>query len=58
MTVDGPKDESPKSSARRVDWDDPAIPAGNAPPLPSWPSWVTGALWALWVGYLAVTVIA
>jgi len=57
MTVDGPNDESVKASARRTGWDDPAIAAGNAPPLPWWPLWATAAMWAFWVCYLAVTVM-
>jgi hypothetical protein len=36
-------------------WDDPSIPAGDAPPLPAWPLWTSGVLWAGCVVYLMVT---
>lgn len=38
-------------------WDDPNIPAGDAPPLPAWPAWITGAIWACWIVFLAVTAL-
>lgn len=38
----------------RIDWEDPKIPVGNAPPLPRWPLVVTGLGWLAWVAFLVV----
>ncbi len=40
------------SRKRRVDWEDPNVPVGNAPPLPRWPVYVSGLAWAAWVLFL------
>ena len=33
----------------RINWDDPSVPVGNAPPLPRWPVVVIGLAWFLWL---------
>ena len=38
----------------RIDWDDPNVPVGNAPPLPRWPLFVASLAWVGWVVFLAV----
>lgn len=38
----------------RVNWDDPSVPAGNAPPMPRWPVVVTTIAWLAWVVFLVV----
>ena len=40
------------SRKRRIDWEDPNVPVGNAPPLPRWPVYVSGLAWAGWVVFL------
>ena len=40
------------SGKRRVDWEDPKVPVGNAPPLPRWPVYVSGLAWGAWVLFL------
>lgn len=37
-----------------INWEDPKIPVGNAPPLPRWPLVVTGLAWLAWVTFLVV----
>ena len=49
------KDERRKS---RVNWDDPTVPIGNAPPLPRWPLVVTGLAWLAWVVFLITLLIS
>ncbi|HNQ22408.1 MAG TPA: hypothetical protein PKK06_04875 [Phycisphaerae bacterium] len=44
--------ETPKQP--RINWTDPDVPAGNAPPLPRWPLVVTAVLWVGWIGFLVV----
>ena len=34
-------------------WDDPSVPAGNAPPMPKWPLPLMLAVWGTWAGFLA-----
>ncbi len=42
----------------RIDWEDPNIPVGNAPPLPRWPLAVTGLAWLAWGVFLVVMMLA
>ncbi len=34
-------------------WEDPSVPAGNAPPMPKWRLPVLLVIWVGWVGFLA-----
>ncbi|MCH8244017.1 MAG: hypothetical protein IH897_15620 [Planctomycetes bacterium] len=43
-----------KAGGSPVDWEDPNIPIGNAPPLPRWRFLVAGLAWLAWVGFLVV----
>ena len=36
----------------RVNWSDPSVPVGNAPPMPRWPVAVTGLAWLAWLIFL------
>lgn len=38
-------------------WNDPNIPAGDAPPLPRWPLLVAGATWSAWMAFLLVMMV-
>ncbi len=42
----------------RIDWADPTVPVGNAPPLPWWPLVVSGALWLAWVVFLVAMALS
>ena len=62
MTKDGqegakttdPKESGAASTSgkRSVDWENPKVPVGNAPPLPRWPVYVSGLAWGAWVLFL------
>jgi hypothetical protein len=41
----------------RINWADPDVPAGNAPPLPSWPFAVALVCWLGWIGFLLSTAL-
>ena len=43
---------------RGVDWADPTVPVGNAPPLPRWPLAAFALAWLGWVAFLAVMAVA
>jgi hypothetical protein len=36
-----------------IDWTDPSVPAGNAPPMPNWPVALAVLTWAGWITFLA-----
>ena len=42
----------------RTDWNDPAVPIGNAPPLPRWPVVVLGLVWLAWIGCLVAMMVS
>lgn len=42
----------------RIDWEDPSVPVGNAPPLPRWPLAIVGLAWLVWVVFLAVMLLS
>lgn len=46
------------SGKRRIDWENPKVPVGNAPPLPRWPLYVSGLAWAGWVLFLFFLVLS
>jgi hypothetical protein len=41
-----------------INWEDPNIPVGNAPPLPKWPLVLSGFAWLLWVVLVLVLSVA
>lgn len=41
----------------KPNWDDPNVPAGNAPPLPRWPLIASAVVFALWVVFLIAMAI-
>lgn len=45
------------SQFRGVDWSDPAIPAGDAPPMARWPLFAAAAAFGLWLIFLVAMVI-
>lgn len=47
-----------KTSNDGIDWSDPTIPVGNAPPMARWPMLVTGMAWAAGVAFLVMMAIA
>ena len=52
----GPSEEDAAKEVekRGVDWNDPAVPVGNAPPMPRWPLAVLAVAWLGWAVFLAV----
>jgi hypothetical protein len=59
------KDVSPSKSepsseqaTPRIDWADPNVPVGNAPPLPKWPLALSICAWLVWVVFLVVMMLA
>jgi hypothetical protein len=47
MTQDAHEPKAPTK------WDDPTVPAGNAPPMPKWPLALMLSVWVAWVAFLA-----
>lgn len=58
MTTDSHNEATENKRRRQVDWEDPAVPAGNAPPLPAWPLWACAILWAGWTVFVWATAFA
>ncbi len=55
---DTPKSDSEATGRRAgINWNDPDVPAGNAPPMPAWPLILSGALWFAWIVFLVVTLV-
>lgn len=52
-----PATDAATAKPPKYDWDDPKVPAGNAPPLPRWPLVASGVAFALWLGFLVVMAI-
>ena len=48
------------TSAKRsgVDWADPSVPVGDAPPLPYWPLALAGIAWSSWGVFLVVMLLS
>jgi hypothetical protein len=53
MTESKPETTAPP----RINWQDPNVPAGDAPPLPRWPLVAGFVLLGLWVLFLLVMAI-
>ena len=41
-----------------VNWDDPAVPIGNAPSLPRWPLLVMGITYLACIGFLVTMLLS
>jgi len=55
----GPKDGmGEEQTKRRIDWDDPSIPVGDAPPMPCWPVVAFAIAWSGWVAFLIVMMLS
>ena len=39
---------------RGINWADPSIPVGDAPPMPYWPVAVFVAVWVGWIVFLMI----
>ena len=50
--------ESEKEKKPRVDWEDPNVPLGNAPPLPRWPVAVAGIAWLALMVFLVLMLLS
>ncbi|MCB9866310.1 MAG: hypothetical protein H6816_06705 [Phycisphaerales bacterium] len=56
--ADRPSTEAtPPADKKMSKWEDPSVPAGDAPPLPRWPLYASGAVFALWVCFLIAMAI-
>ena len=42
----------------RIDWADPSIPVGNAPPRPKWPLVLLAVLWLAGIVFLALMAVS
>ncbi len=51
-------DASADEKKRGVDWEDPTIPVGNAPPLPKWPLMLLGVAWLASMAFLALMAVS
>ena len=51
--------DSPGETEKRgINWEDPSIRVGDAPPLPRWPLVVLGVAWLGWIVFLSVMVVS
>ncbi len=63
-TADNKNDSPSKSESSseqptpRIDWADPNVPVGNAPPLPKWPLALSICAWLVWVVFLVAMLLA
>jgi len=53
---DAGQSSSPEEK-RGINWDDPSVPIGNAPPLPRWPLVVSAVAWFASVVFLVVMML-
>lgn len=47
----------PEKKKSWFNWEDPAVPVGNSPPIPKWPLAVITAAWLVWVLVLFVMML-
>ena len=54
------RDEASEDAEKkpRIDWADPDVPAGNAPPLSRWPFAMALVCWLGWIAFLVSTALA
>ena len=49
---------SADETKRGVDWADPSIPVGDAPPLPKWPLVLLGIAWLASIAFLVLMAVS
>ena len=52
-----PAAEHKSARQPKYDWDDPNIPAGDAPPMPWWPLVLSAVAWCGWLVFLVVMMV-
>lgn len=52
------RDSGDKLNKREINWADPNVPVGNAPPVPHWPVAVFVVAWAGWITFLVVMLMS
>ena len=50
--------ENENRKKSRVNWDDPSVPVGNAPPMSRWPLVVTTIVWLAWIVFLIAMLVS
>jgi hypothetical protein len=53
----GAGQSSSPEKKRGINWDDPSVPIGNAPPLPRWPLVLAAVAWFASVVFLFVMML-
>ncbi len=53
----GTGQSSSPEKKRGINWDDPSVPIGNAPPLPRWPLVLAAVAWFASVVFLVVMML-
>ncbi len=48
---------SSRGKKRGINWDDPSVPIGNAPPFPRWPLVLAAVAWFASVVFLVVMML-
>ncbi len=51
-------DSSTDETTGGIDWADPSVPVGDAPPLPKWPLVLTGSAWLVWIVFLLLMAVS
>ena len=46
-----------ESKKPKYDWDDPATPPGDGPPMPRWPLFLGAAAWGGWLIFIIAMAI-
>jgi hypothetical protein len=54
---DTKSDNAGAAKKRKYDWDDPAVPPGDAPAMPRWPILLGVAAWGAWLIFLIVMAV-
>lgn len=47
--------DTPKNTG--IDWADPNVPPGNAPPMPRWPLVLSAVAWIAWLAFLVMMAV-
>ena len=56
--ADSSAGDAKNEKCRGIDWSDPKVPAGNAPPMARWPLALAGVAWLGGIALLAVMAIS
>ncbi len=57
MTDPAAKEPESKEPAPKYDWNDPSVPAGDAPPMPRWPLIASAVAFGLWFIFLVAMAV-